>query len=127
MFGERLQAFVKEQHPARCRREDEEAEPAGGRLVELAGAGGVLGRQIRINGMPGTIVGVMPQGFEFPETEVWVPLRQDRSGDAWGIVYGRMVRARRAAMVILKVPCLCGQPLRNMCVGRARCVVRQNR
>ena len=82
----------------------------------------------RVNGEPATIVGVMPQHFAFPITqEIWVPLRQDRSGDAWGIVYGRMVRARRAAMVILKVPCLCGQPLRNMCVGRARCVVRQNR
>ena len=38
----------------------------------------VLGRPVRINGEPGTIVGVMPQGFEFPAIEeVWVPLRLD--------------------------------------------------
>jgi predicted permease len=38
----------------------------------------VLGRTIRINGQPGTIVGVMPQGFEFPNNqEVWIPLRRD--------------------------------------------------
>jgi putative ABC transport system permease protein len=38
----------------------------------------VLGRPVRINGEPGTIVGVMPQGFEFPAVEeVWVPLRLD--------------------------------------------------
>ena len=38
----------------------------------------VLGKAVRINGEPGTIVGVMPQGFEFPESqEVWVPLRPD--------------------------------------------------
>jgi putative ABC transport system permease protein len=38
----------------------------------------VLGKPVRVNGEPGTIVGVMPQGFEFPESqEVWVPLRFD--------------------------------------------------
>ena len=38
----------------------------------------VLGRKIRINGEPGTIVGVMPQGFAFPiAQEVWVPVRLD--------------------------------------------------
>jgi hypothetical protein len=38
----------------------------------------ILGRPVRINGEPGTIVGVMPEGFAFPEsTEVWTPLRLD--------------------------------------------------
>ncbi len=38
----------------------------------------VLGRAVRINGKPGTIVGVMPQGFAFPNaTEVWSTLRLD--------------------------------------------------
>ncbi|HEX9941406.1 MAG TPA: ABC transporter permease [Thermoanaerobaculia bacterium] len=38
----------------------------------------VLGKPVRINGQPGTIVGVMPQGFAFPESaEVWTPLRLD--------------------------------------------------
>jgi putative ABC transport system permease protein len=38
----------------------------------------VLGKVVRINGQPGTIVGVMPEGFAFPEsTEVWTPIRLD--------------------------------------------------
>lgn len=38
----------------------------------------VIGRTIRVNGEPTTIVGVMPTGFEFPVREdVWVPLRMN--------------------------------------------------
>lgn len=48
---------------------------------------GVLGRHIRINGVPRSVVGVMPAWFEFPnsETELWLPLEiepaQARLGD----------------------------------------------
>jgi predicted permease len=39
---------------------------------------GVIGRKVRVNGMPATIVGVMPQGFGFPlYQQVWLPLRLD--------------------------------------------------
>lgn len=39
---------------------------------------GVVGRPVRINGAPGTIAGVLPQGFGFPEREqVWAPLVLD--------------------------------------------------
>jgi putative ABC transport system permease protein len=39
---------------------------------------GVLGRSVTVNGEAATIVGVMPEGFMFPERqEVWVPLRLD--------------------------------------------------
>jgi predicted permease len=35
----------------------------------------VVGRAIRVNGAPATIVGVMPEGFKFPQREdVWLPL-----------------------------------------------------
>src|ERR687895_2082680 len=41
----------------------------------------VIGRTVRLTGMPATIVGVMPDGFAFPRTqELWAPLRIDVSG-----------------------------------------------
>jgi predicted permease len=40
-----------------------------------AGVLGVIGRQVRVNGQPATIVGVMPKGFRFPNTvDLWMPL-----------------------------------------------------
>ena len=40
----------------------------------------VLGRTLRINGRPATIVGVMPQGMKFPEnSELWMPLVPDET------------------------------------------------
>ncbi len=42
---------------------------------DFGGAADILGRSIRINGKPATIVGVMPPGFAFPvNEELWVPL-----------------------------------------------------
>src|SRR5579871_1844965 len=39
----------------------------------------VIGRTVRMNGVPTTIIGVMPQGFSFPQTvDVWVPLVKTR-------------------------------------------------
>ena len=36
---------------------------------------GVVGRIIRVDGRPATIVGVMPEGMKFPDdSEIWVPL-----------------------------------------------------
>ena len=38
-------------------------------------APGVIGSIVRINGAPATIIGVMPQGFEFPKyQELWMPI-----------------------------------------------------
>ena len=35
----------------------------------------VIGRAVRINGQAGTIVGVMPEGFKFPQREdIWIPI-----------------------------------------------------
>src|SRR5262245_27254655 len=43
----------------------------------------VVGRTINLGGVPRTIVGVMPKGFEFPvRHEFWVPLREDPVKDA---------------------------------------------
>jgi predicted permease len=42
-----------------------------------AGDTGVLGRTIKINDLLATVVGVMPQGMQFPpNTDLWVPLSQ---------------------------------------------------
>lgn len=41
----------------------------------FGGSDDVIGRAVHINGMPATIVGVMPPGFSFPSNEeIWVPL-----------------------------------------------------
>ena len=42
---------------------------------DFGGDENVIGRDIRINGKPAKIIGVMPQGFAFPTNEeLWVPL-----------------------------------------------------
>jgi predicted permease len=49
--------------------------------TRFQGDSGVVGRTVRITGVPATIVGVMPDGFAFPRTqELWVPFRIDVSG-----------------------------------------------
>lgn len=45
--------------------------------ARLGGDPGVIGRTIRIGGVPHTVVGVMPRGFRFPIFhQVWVPMRE---------------------------------------------------
>jgi predicted permease len=42
---------------------------------DFGGSQGIIGKNVRINGKPATIVGVMPQGFAFPTNEeLWLPL-----------------------------------------------------
>ena len=42
---------------------------------DFGGAQDIVGKALRINGTPATIVGVMPQGFAFPVNEqLWIPL-----------------------------------------------------
>lgn len=69
----------------------ESDEQAGAPLVAVIGHDlwqsrfasdpGVIGRTVRLNGAPATIVGVMGAGFAFPRSEaLWVPLNVDASG-----------------------------------------------
>lgn len=56
----------------------------------------LIGRTVRMDGVPTTIIGVMPQGFSFPQkVDVWVPLvqtaqvkRRDHT-DTW-FAFGRL-------------------------------------
>ena len=42
---------------------------------DFGGSGDIVGRAVRINGKPATIIGVMPSGFAFPTNEeLWIPL-----------------------------------------------------
>jgi predicted permease len=46
--------------------------------VRLFDAGtDALGRAVRVGDEPATVVGVLPEGYEFPPAEVWMPLRLD--------------------------------------------------
>src|SRR5688500_18133079 len=46
--------------------------------TRFGGDPAVIGRAIRLNGFPYTVVGIMPQGFGFPgETDLWQQLRWD--------------------------------------------------
>jgi putative ABC transport system permease protein len=60
-----------------------------------AGSSSIIGRQIRINENPATIIGVMPKGFMFPTTvDLWMPLvptandlkRDNRQLQAFGLL-----------------------------------------
>jgi putative ABC transport system permease protein len=69
----------------------------------------IVGRMVRIDGVPTTVIGVMQRGFSFPQNqELWVPLRptpevQRRDNrDTW-FVFGRLsegvtVKSARAEM-----------------------------
>ena len=63
---------------------EEEAQPGRAPVVVMgyslwkqsfAGDPGIVGRSIIVNGMPTTVLGVMPQGFNFPDdSQMWSPL-----------------------------------------------------
>ena len=57
---------------------------------------GIIGRSVRLNGTPTTVVGIMPQGFSFPQNQdLWVPLiptpdvRRRDNHNTW-FAFGRM-------------------------------------
>ncbi len=53
----------------------------------FGGDPGVVGRTVRLDGVPREVVGVMPRGFDFPaERELWVPLPYDGYFSATGVL-----------------------------------------
>ncbi|HSK18539.1 MAG TPA: ABC transporter permease [Longimicrobiales bacterium] len=60
---------------------------------ELGGERDAVGSTLNLSGREHTIVGIMPPGFEFGESELWVPLMPSRSSDRtdhWLDVVGRL-------------------------------------
>jgi len=58
---------------------------------------GVVGRSVRINGVPATIIGVMPRGFSFPgDQSLWVPLIPTKAALRRETPYARYAVARLA-------------------------------
>ncbi|HSH76232.1 MAG TPA: ABC transporter permease [Longimicrobiales bacterium] len=54
-------------------------------MDRFSGEAAVLGRVVGVNGEATEIIGVMPEGFRFPNTqEIWVPLRKDVRGTPRG-------------------------------------------
>ncbi|HVX39962.1 MAG TPA: ABC transporter permease [Gemmatimonadaceae bacterium] len=64
-----------------------EDSPSGEKVAILAwsmwkqrynGDRGILGKTIRVNGVPYSVIGVMPDGFAFPNNDkIWIPLQTD--------------------------------------------------
>jgi len=53
--------------------------------ADYDGADDVVGRSVRVNGRPATIVGVLPDGFQFPVSQdVWLPLVLESLGQPRG-------------------------------------------
>ena len=57
---------------------------------------GAIGRQIDLDGVKWTVVGVAPRGFTFPEpgTRLWVPLNMDSKSPAFWGGYGYQIIGR---------------------------------
>ncbi len=56
---------------------------------------GIVGRELRLDGSPRTVVGVMPPGFRFPvQSDLWVPMASFSGGGR--TVPGALIRLLRA-------------------------------
>ena len=100
---------VLKAHPAMGRAFLPEDGAAGAPLAVLIGhavwereferAGDVVGREVKLNGEVGTVVGVMPAGFGFPfHEEVWIPRRASEPVPG-GFVFGKL-RAESSPAIV---------------------------
>jgi predicted permease len=78
----------------------------------FAAAGDVIGRELRLGRDVHTVVGVMPDGFEFPlNFHYWVPLRREAGGllrdtGPEGVVFGRLAPGATLARAHAEVTAL---------------------
>ncbi len=73
----------------------------------------VAGQQLMINGIPHTIIGVMPAGFGFPSVaEAWTPMRTDpdksRGNHSWQVI-GRLKPGEAVAPVLTDLRAIASQ------------------
>jgi putative ABC transport system permease protein len=67
---------------------------------ELGGDAGIVGKQIRLNGLPRTVIGVMPPGFWFPDPSARLWITDQLNPTAQSGVYslvGRVAKGQDAA------------------------------
>jgi predicted permease len=76
----------------------------------FGGRGDVLGKTIRVSGVTMPVVGVMPPGFEFPYTDIWVPLaRSDTRGNYNYLAVGRLKFGVSLAQAQAEMSAIAGQ------------------
>jgi predicted permease len=89
------------------------------------GGGDVIGTDVRVDGRPMTVVGVMPPGFAFPiNQEIWLPILpgSDTEGDPGGLIaFGRLGKGVRGEVARAGLERLVGAvfPERAIDVGRS--------
>src|SRR4051812_47998242 len=90
----------------------------------------VIGRDVRLDGSPRTVVGVMPAGFRFPvQTDIWVPMasvfgrgtnREWRADQAMGRLKANLtVEQAQAEMTLIARQLAEQYPITNKEVGAA--------
>jgi predicted permease len=78
----------------------------------FAGARDIIGRELRLGEAVHTIVGVMPDGFQFPTNfRYWVPLRREthdmlRNAGPEGVVFGRLAPGATLAQAHAEIAAL---------------------
>jgi predicted permease len=78
----------------------------------FAGARDVIGRKLRLGNDLHTVIGVMPEGFQFPfNFRYWIPLRRDADGilrntGPEGVVFGRLAPGATLASAHAEVSAL---------------------
>jgi len=97
---------------------EDEDEPGSAATVILAhhvwmdrfgGDPAALGQIVKVNGEQATIIGVMPDGFQFPSRQdVWVPLRMNameipRDEGTWLSVFGPLAPGRDAETALTEL------------------------
>jgi putative ABC transport system permease protein len=68
-------------------------------MRRYGGDAGILGRPVIVDGMPTTVVGIMPPSFAFPDPQVqaWIPRQDARSMVFDDFSYSGVARLRAGA------------------------------